>query len=293
MRKLVVSLLLALLAVPATTLAAGKKPVIALSNSFYGNSWRKQMVDTMQEAAKEAKAKGLISDFIVANGDGTENTQIQQFSGLVLQKVDAIVLNAASLTGLNGVIAKAHQQGIKVIAFDSIVSSPYAYKIEYDNKSWGELSARYIVDRFKGKANVLMTRGVMGSAPEKDCYDAMMKVFRDQPGIKLLAEVDTEADIARYARGMEFPIIPCNLCGSQDNLQRQKIRAMMADWDRRYPGRTESVVTALQNVVPSHLADTALFDFAQLSAELPAEAGDTVFDPPELPPVGQILHPVG
>lgn len=102
-----------------------------------------------------------------------------------------------------------------------------------------------------------------------------------------------EADIAKYARGMEFPIIPCNLCGSQDNLQRQKIRAMLADWDRRYPGRTESVFTALQNVVPSHLADTALFDFARLSAELPAEAGDTVFDPPELPPVGQILHPVG
>ncbi len=200
MRKLVVSLLLALIVAPAPSLAAsksGKKPVIALSNSFYGNSWRKQMVDTMQEAAKEAKAKGLISDFVVANGDGTENTQIQQLSGLILQKVDLILINAASLTGLNGVLAKAHQQGIKVIAFDSIVSSPFAYKIEYDNSSWGEISARYIVDRFKGNAKVLITRGVMGSAPEKEDYEAMMKVFKDQPGIKLLAEVDTGADIAK------------------------------------------------------------------------------------------------
>jgi tRNA 2-thiocytidine biosynthesis protein TtcA len=73
-----------------------------------------------------------------------------------------------------------------------------------------------------------------------------------------------EADIARYARGMEFPIVPCNLCGSQDNLQRQKIREMMQEWDRRFPGRTESVFTALRNVIPSHLADNALFDFRNL-----------------------------
>lgn len=198
MRKLVVSLLVATMLVPLSALAAGgKKPVIALSNSFYGNSWRKQMVDTMQEAAKDAKAKGLISDFIVANGDGTENTQIQQMSSLILQNVDAIVINAASLTGLNGVIAKAHQKGIKVIAFDSIVSSPYAYKIEYDNSSWGSISAQYVVDKFKGNAKILITRGVMGSAPEKDDYDAMMKIFKATPGIKMLGEVDTEADIAK------------------------------------------------------------------------------------------------
>jgi len=93
----------------------------------------------------------------------------------------------------------------------------------------------------------------------------------------------SEADIARYARGMEYPIVPCNLCGSQSNLQRQKIREMMADWDRRYPGRTESVFTALQNIVPSHLADTALFDFKGLhvGAELATlDGGDTVFDAP-------------
>ena len=94
----------------------------------------------------------------------------------------------------------------------------------------------------------------------------------------------SESDIARFARGMAYPIIPCNLCGSQNNLQRQKIREMMADWDRRYPGRTESVFTALQNIVPSHLADTALFDFKGLhvGTELAQmDGGDTVFDTPQ------------
>ena len=93
----------------------------------------------------------------------------------------------------------------------------------------------------------------------------------------------SEADIARFARGMNFPIIPCNLCGSQNNLQRQKIREMMADWDRRYPGRTESVFSALQNVVPSHLADSGLFDFKGLQVRTGIEeldGGDTLFDLP-------------
>ena len=101
-----------------------------------------------------------------------------------------------------------------------------------------------------------------------------------------------ESDIARYARGMEFPIIPCNLCGSQENLQRQKIREMMQDWDRRFPGRTESVFTALQNVVPSHLADNQLFDFKGLTLESVVAEGDTVFDAPELPPIALFPLPV-
>jgi len=109
----------------------------------------------------------------------------------------------------------------------------------------------------------------------------------------------SENDIARFARGMEFPIIPCNLCGSQNNLQRQKIREMMADWDHRFPGRTESVFSALQNVVPSHLADTSLFDFKGLSvgkALLEMDGGDTVFDEQPLDPEhaqeGIVLQPV-
>jgi len=97
-----------------------------------------------------------------------------------------------------------------------------------------------------------------------------------------------EADIAKFARGMEFPIIPCNLCGSQDNLQRQKIREMMQDWDRRYPGRSESVLTAMQNVVPSHLADGRLFDFAGLTLETAIDEGDIAFDNAELPHIGTI-----
>lgn len=73
-----------------------------------------------------------------------------------------------------------------------------------------------------------------------------------------------ETDIEAYAEAQAFPIIPCNLCGSQDNLQRQVVKEMLREWEKRFPGRVETIFAALQNVVPSHLADTSLFDFAGL-----------------------------
>lgn len=76
-----------------------------------------------------------------------------------------------------------------------------------------------------------------------------------------------EADIAAYAEAREFPIIPCNLCGSQENLQRQAIKQMLADWERRHPGRMETIFRAIGNVAPSQLADRALFDFEGLRAD--------------------------
>lgn len=75
-----------------------------------------------------------------------------------------------------------------------------------------------------------------------------------------------EKDIEKYAALKRFPIIPCNLCGSQENLQRKMIKDMLQQWDRQSPGRVESIFSSIQNVVPSHLADKDLYDFYQLSA---------------------------
>jgi tRNA 2-thiocytidine biosynthesis protein TtcA len=78
-----------------------------------------------------------------------------------------------------------------------------------------------------------------------------------------------ESDLIDYAQYKEFPIIPCNLCGSQENLQRQAIKEMLRDWQQRFPGRIESIFAAIKNVGPSQLADTSLFDFANLQIERP------------------------
>jgi tRNA 2-thiocytidine biosynthesis protein TtcA len=88
-----------------------------------------------------------------------------------------------------------------------------------------------------------------------------------------------ESDLARYAELRAFPIIPCNLCGSQDNLKRQEVKRMLAEWERRFPGRVENTFNALARVTPSHLMDAAAFDFKGLVATGRADPnGDAAFD---------------
>ena len=88
-----------------------------------------------------------------------------------------------------------------------------------------------------------------------------------------------EEDLEAYAQWRKFPIIPCNLCGSQDNLKRVEIKQMMREWDKKYPGRVDNIFASLTRVVPSHLMDSNLFDFAGLSKELDhAAEGDIGFD---------------
>jgi len=76
----------------------------------------------------------------------------------------------------------------------------------------------------------------------------------------------SEELIEKYAAIKSFPIIPCNLCGSQQNLQRQNIKQMLSNWEKEFPGRSETILTALQNVAPSHLADNTKFDFKNLKS---------------------------
>ena len=102
-----------------------------------------------------------------------------------------------------------------------------------------------------------------------------------------------EKDIAAYTEIKEFPIIPCDLCGSQDNLQRQVTKRMLQDWEKKHPGRLDTMFSALKKISPSHLLDSSLYDFKNLSKDIPEEGeGDTAFDPdPRLnqPTVSQVI----
>jgi tRNA 2-thiocytidine biosynthesis protein TtcA len=101
--------------------------------------------------------------------------------------------------------------------------------------------------------------------------------------IRPLAYV-AEKDLIRWAAHREFPIIPCSLCGSQTNLQRVQIGNMLRDWEKQYPGRAETMFTALQNVVPSHLMDHSKHDFKNIRPTgLEDENGDKAFDAEEFP----------
>ena len=110
--------------------------------------------------------------------------------------------------------------------------------------------------------------------------------------IRPLAYV-AESDLVRWAQHRQFPIIPCSLCGSQDNLQRVQVKKMIHEWERQYPGRIDKMLTAMGKVVPSHLMDRKLHPFTSLQASgVPDAQGDKAFDdddpcatPPAVAPI--------
>ncbi|MBI5923429.1 MAG: tRNA 2-thiocytidine(32) synthetase TtcA [Betaproteobacteria bacterium] len=105
-----------------------------------------------------------------------------------------------------------------------------------------------------------------------------------------------ESDLAAWAELRRFPIIPCDLCGSQEQLQRKQIKQMLREWDKRFPGRIDNLFRSLQNVVPSHLADSRLYDFAGLRPTgQPDPEGDHAFDPEEFhdPDISRAVTQIG
>ncbi|THG31542.1 substrate-binding domain-containing protein [Naasia lichenicola] len=166
----------------------GVKPIkIALSNYFNGNIWRKQM-----EASFEATAKAnpdYVSDFKVVNSDGSAPQQAQQIQSLVLEGYDAIIIDAASPTALNGAIQEACDVGVTVVVFDSLATADCAYKVAFDYETYGEVEAQFLADQLGGKGNVLFVRGIAGITVDDDIYRGATSVLSKYPDMKIVGEV--------------------------------------------------------------------------------------------------------
>lgn len=185
-------------------------PVIALSNSFYGNTWRRQMVDAFTEQAEAAKAEGLISDYVVLNGDGSVAQQNSQLAELILRGVDAIVINAASETALNDIVTRACDAGITVVAFDSLLSAECAWKLGFDFTNYKTEQAEATLGLIGNKGNVIVVRGVSGSAPDAQMYAAQKAVLDANPDVTIVAEVigEATASVAQQAIANILPSLP-------------------------------------------------------------------------------------
>jgi len=120
--------------------------------------------------------------------------------------------------------------------------------------------------------NMFFGAKIKGMPPKLQSDDGKHIVIRPLAYVK-------EVDMERYAEVKQFPIIPCDLCGSQENLQRKQIKAMLREWEKKHPGRVENIFSALSTVAPSHLMDRNLFNFADLEVTGEAsENGDIAFD---------------
>ncbi len=123
--------------------------------------------------------------------------------------------------------------------------------------------------------NMFFGSRIKGMPPKLVSDDGKNVVIRPLAYVK-------EPDLVRWAEHREFPIIPCNLCGSQENLQRVQVKAMINEWEKRYPGRIDNIFTAMGNIVPSHMMDKKLFPFETIQATGVADSGgDIAFDDDE------------
>jgi ribose transport system substrate-binding protein len=174
--------------------ASGSKPVIALSNSFLGNTWRQTMVNIFQQTASQAKAAGMIAGFKVENtSDNAATTQISQIKSLILEHVNALLIDSASPTALNPVIEQACHAGITVVVFDSLASAPCEYNLEDSIAAYGFGEGSLVAKCMHGTGNVIIARGVVGSAPEKVIYGGQLAALKKYPHIHVVRTVVGQA----------------------------------------------------------------------------------------------------
>jgi ribose transport system substrate-binding protein len=212
---LVAAAVVALSAAAATTAlgspqAAGAgKLKIALSNSFIGNKWRIEMENVYKAACGMPPYKTQVECSVYNSGNDVAK-QTQQISNLISQGVDAILVDAASGTGLNGIIGQACARHILVVAYDNLVTAPCAIKINGSQYTYGQQNAQYIVDKLKGKGNVIMVTGVAGTQADTDRNNGAQDTFKKYPGIKLAAKFTGmwDSSTAQRNTASQLPSLP-------------------------------------------------------------------------------------
>ena len=173
---------------------------IALANSFIGNTWRVEMANLFKGGCKMPPFNKQVTCSVYNSGNDV-GKQTQQISNLISQHVDAIVINAASPTGLNGIIKQACDRGIVVVSFDNVVTAPCAQTVNTNQLKFGKQMAQYLVDQLHGKGNVIMVTGVAGTFADAERNKGAEAVFKANPGIKVVAKYSGNWDSADCAAG--------------------------------------------------------------------------------------------
>jgi ribose transport system substrate-binding protein len=166
-------------------MAAGKPLRIALSNSYIGNKWRLEMENVFKAALQMEPYKSEVQGSWFNSGNDISK-QTQQLSNLIAEEVDAILIDAASPTGLNGVIRQATSRGILVIAFDNLVTAPSALSVDISEADLGRTLAEWLVQKLNGRGNVIMVTGVAGTHDDSERNSAADAVWKQHPGIKIV-----------------------------------------------------------------------------------------------------------
>jgi ribose transport system substrate-binding protein len=177
----------------------GRKLKIALSNSYIGNKWRIEMENVFKGALQMEPYKSEIDGSWFNSGNDVSK-QSQQIANLIAKRVDAILIDAASPTGLNGVVKQATDRGILVISFDNTVTAPSGLKVTTDELHFGVLGAEWLAKKMNGKGNVIMVTGVAGTFDDSERNKGADSVWAKYPDIKVVSRFTGMWDSATAER---------------------------------------------------------------------------------------------
>ncbi|WP_273888097.1 sugar ABC transporter substrate-binding protein [Rubrobacter naiadicus] len=186
-----------------------KKLSIALSNSYIGNQWRIEMVNEFKAALQMEPYKSQVEGSVYNSGNEVDK-QSQQISNLISKRVDAILVDAASPTGLNGTIQQAISQGILVISFDNTVTAPKAIKVNTNQFKFGQELASWLANKLGGKGNVIMVTGVPGTYVDQQRNKGAESVWKKHPGIKVVSRITGmwDSSVAQRNTAAALPSLP-------------------------------------------------------------------------------------
>ncbi len=184
---------------------------IALSNNYAGNSWRQAMLQTFEDVAGAAAEAGVVAAadaFTTSENQATE--QAAQIQNMILQGYDAIVLNAASPTALNGAVREACDAGITVVSFDGVVTEPCAWRIAVDFRQMGREQVEYLASRLPDGGNLLEIRGLAGVFVDDEIHAGIAAGVEDNPQFEIVGSVhgDWAQDVAQKAVAGILPSLP-------------------------------------------------------------------------------------
>ncbi|WP_099825314.1 ABC transporter substrate-binding protein [Oceaniglobus indicus] len=196
---------------PAAGFADTSDKRIALSNNYAGNSWRQAMLESWAKIGDQAVSDGVIAAadaFTTSENQATE--QAAQIQNMILQGYDAIVINAASPTALNGAIAEACGAGITVVSFDGIVTEPCAWRIAVDFKEMGRQQVEYLAERIEDGGNLLEIRGLAGVFVDDEIHAGIAQGVEENDKFTIAGEVngDWAQDVAQKAVAGILPSLP-------------------------------------------------------------------------------------
>lgn len=198
-------------AVPNLAIADTAAKKIALSNNYAGNSWRQAMLTSWTKVAGDAAKSGVVAaadPFTTAENQATE--QAAQIQNMILQGYDAIVVNAASPTALNGAVKEACDAGITVVSFDGIVTEPCAWRIAVDFKEMGRKQVEYLASKIPNGGNLLEIRGLAGVSVDDEISAGIHEGVKQFPQFKIVGSVhgDWAQDVAQRAVAGILPSLP-------------------------------------------------------------------------------------